>query len=108
MCSSCWHGDHVSRTADLGNVIADPCEVMSEILGRGVATARLLGETLLDDPAYRRRNSRVETRDRLGLVLDDRGHRLSRARAAERLLARRDLIEYRSERELIRTEVHRI
>ena len=89
-------------------MIADAREVPREIAGRGKALLRILRQASLDDPSQRRRHLGAHFPDRFGLLPDDRRHRLGRRLALKRLPARRDLVEDRSERELIRPEVERL
>ena len=77
------------RSARLGEVLAELAQVAREVERRGVSLGRLLGEAAaLDEPPHGRGHVRVEARDRLGRVLDDRGDGLRRRLPAERLAVR--------------------
>ena len=89
-------------------VLAHVAQLAREVLRRGVALLRLLRETTaLDDPAQGGRDLRVERRDRRRSVVDDRRERLGGRLAVEGLLAGRELVEDRAERELVAAVVDR-
>ena len=89
----------------LGEVLAQASHLAREVEGRGVALGRVLGKATLDHPAQGPGQGGGERRQRLGRVVDDRGDRLGRRLAAERLAARRHLVQDRPERELVRAVV---
>ena len=59
--SSRGRGRRLTR-ACLGQVVADACEVLREVLGRGVAALGVLREAALHDPAQWRRHLGIDRR----------------------------------------------
>ena len=99
------------RTREGGSVLElfrGLLQLSGEIAGGGVAIPRPLGEASRDDLAEGRWRRGVQGDHGLGLRLDDGGEGLHRALAAERAVARRDLVEDRAEGELVAPEVHRL
>ncbi len=100
--------DRGPREASVGQPFPKPRQIPGEVLRRRVAPVDVLGEAPLDDPAQGNRRFRRHGRERCGLFPDDRRHCLGTARADERPLAGGHLVEDRSERELVRSEVERL
>ena len=89
-------------------MIAQRCQVACQVLRRPVPILGILRETPLDHPPQARRGLRRRRRYRLRLRLDDRRESLCRSRTLERAPARHQLVEDRSEGELIRPEIRRL
>ena len=70
--------------AHLREVLAHAAQLAGEVERRRVALGRVLGQAPLDDPPRRRGESGGADRQRLRLVLDDRGQRLDGALPLER------------------------
>ena len=97
--------DHRSRNAGLRAALADPLQLTPEI-GRVLPTVLgIFGQAFLDDVVERGRRHRLNLRDRLRLVPQDRGDERRLRRAGERLLPRRHLVEHAPEREDVRARV---
>ena len=88
-------------TTDLGQVVAQGCEIVREVLGRGVAVLRLLRQAAVDDPAIRRRRRRRRGGQWIRVLAHDRGHRLGWRGLLKRPAAGGHLVEDRAEGELI-------
>ncbi len=107
-CSCGLRGGERPRGGGLGQMIAEVLQVPREVLRRGVALLRILGETAFDDPAHGGGGLRRRLRERLRLLANDRHERLGARLPLEGALARGHLVEDRAERELVRAEVHRL
>jgi hypothetical protein len=81
-------------------------EIAGEVARRGVALVRVLRKAALDDPANGCGKAWDERGERLGLLADDGREGLSRGRAVEGPLPRRELVENQSRGELVRAEIH--
>ncbi len=89
----------------LGPAPRDPLELQPDVVGRLPAGLRLLHQTNSDDSIQGRRAHRLDLRDRLRLGGHDGRDERRLARARERFLPGRHLVENRPEREDVRPRV---
>ena len=93
------------RRRRAGTAPADPFELASDVARALPAVLGILREALSDDPVERRRRHRLELRDRLRLVAQDRRNEGGARAPLEGARTRRHLVEDCAQREDVRPRV---